>query len=230
MCALARDLAFCSVTQNEQFSRAIFCLIASCERLVKGNLFPCRSEVLSLFPNTRVHAGNPFRNKYTVTTFWVENEKWQLVKSKWKKHLGGKQTQHFVCLQGVRNVKSQQVTILFSLKKVRKKTCKSESWSTHTIPTLMNLQRQRRCPRDELAAECELPPRGKGANKTQHNTNKPAQLVRASQPASRSASRPGWQQSLIWYNEEAFVAQCRNVQQQSPQICTFIQLGLLPAG
>lgn len=75
-------------------------------------------------------------------------------------------------------------------KKVRKKTCKSESWSTHTIPTLMNLQRQRRCPRDELAAECELPPRGEGANKTQHNTNKPAQLVRASQPASRSAGRP----------------------------------------
>lgn len=29
MCALAKDLTYCSVTQNEQFSRAIFHLIAS---------------------------------------------------------------------------------------------------------------------------------------------------------------------------------------------------------
>lgn len=37
----------------------------------------------------------------------------------------------------------------------------------------MNLQRQGLCPGVELAAECELSPRGEGANKTQHNTNKP---------------------------------------------------------
>lgn len=90
----------------------------------------------------------------------------------------------------------------------------------------MNLQRQRRCPRDELAAECELPPRGEGANKIQHKQTRSAGT---SQPAGQPAGRAGSRAS-IWYNEEAFVAQCRNVQQQSPQICTFIQLGLLPAG
>lgn len=43
MCALAKDLTYCSVTQNEQFSRAIFCLIASYKWLQN------RESVLALF-------------------------------------------------------------------------------------------------------------------------------------------------------------------------------------
>lgn len=56
--------------------------------------------------------------------------------------------------------------------------------------THMNLQRQGRCPGVELAAECELSPRGEGANKTQHNTNKPLGWCEpASQPAGWAGSR-----------------------------------------
>jgi len=54
---------------------------------------------------------------------------------------------------------------------------------------LMNLQRWGRCPGVELAAECELSPRGEGANTTQRNTNKPLRPVQeqaASQPVSQS--------------------------------------------
>lgn len=60
---------------------------------------------------------------------------------------------------------------------------------------LMNLQGWGRCPGVELAAECELSPRGEGANKTQHNTNRP--LGRC-EPTSQSASRLGWQRSPLW--------------------------------
>lgn len=59
---------------------------------------------------------------------------------------------------------------------------------------LMNFQRQGWCPIVELAAECELSPRGEGANKTQHNTNKPPGQC---EPASQPASRLGWQQSPL---------------------------------
>lgn len=58
----------------------------------------------------------------------------------------------------------------------------------------MNFQRQGWCPIVELAAECELSPRGEGANKTQHNTNKPPGQC---EPASQPASRLGWQQSPL---------------------------------
>lgn len=43
MCALAKDLTYCSVTQNEQFSRAILCLIASYKCLQNGE------SILALF-------------------------------------------------------------------------------------------------------------------------------------------------------------------------------------
>lgn len=59
---------------------------------------------------------------------------------------------------------------------------------------LMNFQGQGRCPIVELAAECELSPRGEGANKTQHNTNKPPGRC---EPASQPASRLGWQQGPL---------------------------------
>ena len=45
------------------------------------------------------------------------------------------------------------------------------------------------CPEDELAAGCELSLRGEGANKTQHNTNRPLSLC---EPNSRGSRPPGW--------------------------------------
>lgn len=57
-------------------------------------------------------------------------------------------------------------------------------------PLLMNLCGV--CPGDELAAECELSPRGEGANKTQHNTNRPLSQCeptsRHGQPSGRAGS------------------------------------------
>lgn len=47
-------------------------------------------------------------------------------------------------------------------------------WASVQPALLMNLCGP--CPGDELAAECELSPRGEGANKTQHNTNGPLSL------------------------------------------------------
>lgn len=68
---------------------------------------------------------------------------------------------------------------------------KSQRWTHILAAMLMNLRRQGRCPGGELAAECELSPGGEGANKTQHNTNKPLGLCEpASQPAGLAAAEP----------------------------------------
>lgn len=45
------------------------------------------------------------------------------------------------------------------------------------------------CPGDELATECELSPRGEGANKTQHNTNEPLGLC---EPTGQDSRPSGW--------------------------------------
>ena len=91
---------------------------------------------------------------------------------------------------------------------------------THTLAAmLMNLQRQGCCPAVELAAECELSPRGEGANKTQHNTNKPLSWC---EPGSHPA---GWAGSgTISGNQLGQWGGIHAPSQQSPIICTSYQI------
>lgn len=95
---------------------------------------------------------------------------------------------------------------------------------------LMNFQRQGRCPGVELAAECELSPRGEGANKTQHNTNKPLSCCEpASQPVSRVLTAESSMETRR-DNEEAFMPWSRNLtnNMQPTSIRVQLQRSLVP--
>lgn len=68
-------LTYCSVTQNKQFSGAIFCLIASCERLVKRQSVPLSERSASSLIARSTCGGNASRNKYTSVMLQVANQK-----------------------------------------------------------------------------------------------------------------------------------------------------------
>lgn len=94
----------------------------------------------------------------------------------------------------------------------------SQRWTLTAM--LMNPQGRGCCPGVEPAAECELSPRGEGANKTQHNTNRPLGWYEpADQPTGQPAGRLVWQQSpsvkTSWDNGESHALD----QQRCSEMC-----------